>query len=226
MTISVIIPVLDEERRIGDTLAAVSSLKPHEIIVVDGGSRDRTVAVASSGHPCRVVSSPSGRAMQMNAGAAAATGEVLLFLHADTRLPATAWADIAAELADPGTMGGRFDVRLDASGAVYRVIEAAMNFRSRVSRIATGDQAIFVRHQAFDVLGGYAQIPLMEDVDLSRRLKRLGRVACLHSRVVSSARRWEREGPWRTILHMWWLRALYAAGVSPHRLARSYAPIR
>jgi rSAM/selenodomain-associated transferase 2 len=162
----------------------------------------------------------------MNAGAVSATGEILLFLHADTRLPPTAFDDVDRALADPDTVGGRFDVRLDRAGAVYRLIETLMNARSRATRIATGDQAIFVRRRVFEDLGGYAPIPLMEDVEFSRRLKRRGRVACLRTRVVTSARRWEQAGPWRTILRMWWLRALYAAGVSPHRLARAYTPIR
>ncbi len=225
MTISVIIPTLDEAARIEATIEAVAALRPHEIIVADGGSRDGTPTLAA-GRPCRVVASPRGRAVQMNAGAASATGEVLLFLHADTRLPPTAFDDVVHALADPGTVGGRFDVRLDRAGAVYRLIETLMNARSRATRIATGDQAIFVRRRVFEELGGYAPIPLMEDVEFSRRLKRRGRVACLRTQVVTSARRWEQAGPWRTILRMWWLRALYAAGVSPHRLARAYAPIR
>lgn len=225
MTISVIIPVLDEESRIGDAIQSISELQPHEILVVDGGSRDATVQVAAR-HACRVVTAPRGRALQMNAGAALASGEILLFLHADTRLPGTAGRDVTTALADAGTVGGRFDVRLDHPDPVYRLIETFMNVRSRFTRLATGDQAIFVRRNIFEELGGYAPIPLMEDVEFSRRLKRRGRIACLRARVVTSARRWEREGPWRTIGHMWWLRARFAAGVDPHRLARGYAPIR
>jgi rSAM/selenodomain-associated transferase 2 len=225
VTISVIIPTLDEAAGIESAIEAVAALRPHEILVADGGSRDGTPALAAA-RPCRVVASPRGRAVQMNAGAASATGAILLFLHADTRLPLTAFDDVDRALADPDTVGGRFDVRLDRAGAVYRLIETLMNARSRATRIATGDQAIFVRRRVFEDLGGYAPIPLMEDVEFSRRLKRRGRVACLRTRVVTSARRWEQAGPWRTILRMWWLRALYAAGVSPHRLARAYAPIR
>lgn len=225
MTISVIIPVLDEELRIGDAIRSVSAIQPHEILVVDGGSRDATVPVASR-HACRVVIAPRGRAVQMNAGAAGATGEILLFLHADTRLPATAGRDITAALAHAETVGGRFDVRLDRPDPVYRLIETLLNARSRLTRIATGDQAIFVRRRIFETMGGYASIPLMEDVEFSRRLKRRGRIACLRARVITSARRWEWEGPWRTIVRMWWLRALFAAGVDPRRLARGYAPVR
>ena len=225
MTISVIIPVLDEEPRIGDAIRSVAALQPHEIVVVDGGSHDATVPVASR-HACRVVTAPRGRAVQMNAGAAGATGDILLFLHADTRLPTTAGRDVTAALADAGTVGGRFDVRLDHPDPVYRLIGILMNARSRLTGIATGDQAIFVRRRVFETMGGYAPIPLMEDVEFSRRLKRRGRIACLHAQVITSARRWEREGPWRTIVRMWWLRARFAAGVDPHRLARSYAPIR
>ncbi|MBI3608326.1 MAG: TIGR04283 family arsenosugar biosynthesis glycosyltransferase [Nitrospirae bacterium] len=225
MTISVIIPVLDEELRIGEAIRSVSVLQPHEILVVDGGSRDATVPVASR-HGCRVVTASRGRALQMNAGAALATGDILLFLHADTRLPTTAARDITAALADAGTVGGRFDVRLDGPDPVYRLIETFMNVRSRFTRIATGDQAIFVRRRVFETMGGYAPIPLMEDVEFSRRLKRRGRIACLPARVITSTRRWERDGPWRTIVRMWWLRALFAAGVAPRHLARGYAPVR
>src|SRR3990170_2105612 len=203
VTISVIIPTLDEAAGIESAIEAVTALHPHEILVADGGSRDGTSALAAA-RPCRVVASTRGRAVQMNAGAASATGEILLFLHADTRLPPTAFDEVDRALADPDTVGGRFDVRLDRAGAVYRLIETLMNARSRATRIATGDQAIFVRRR------------VMEDLEFSRRLKRRGRVACLRTRVVTSARRWEQAGPWRTILRMWWLRALYAAGVSPH----------
>lgn len=225
MTLSVIIPALNEGAGIALTVAAVAALRPLEILVVDGGSQDDTaVRAASAG--ARVLVSAPGRATQMNAGAARARGEVLLFLHADARLPPTAMDDVAGALAVAGTVGGRFNVRLDHPGVLYRVIEAAMNTRSRLSGIVTGDQALFLTRRAFDALGGYAEIPLMEDIELSRRVKRIGRLACLKSVALASARRWERQGPWRTILLMWTLRALYALGVSPTRLARAYAPVR
>jgi rSAM/selenodomain-associated transferase 2 len=158
----------------------------------------------------------------MNAGAAAAAGEVFLFLHADTRLPAGALEDIRAALAGARAVGGRFDVRLDSPRPIYRAVEALMNLRSRWTGIWTGDQAIFVRRTEFERLKGYADIPLMEDVEFSRRLRRTGRRVCLHSRVLASARKWEREGPLRTIVLMWALRFLYMIGASPARLHRLY----
>jgi rSAM/selenodomain-associated transferase 2 len=224
-TVSIIIPVLDEEAGIADTLAAAAVTGAGEILVVDGGSSDRTRAIAAA-RGCRVVDAPAGRAVQMNAGAAAATGDVLLFLHADTWLPPNGVAELTSALSDERTVGGRFDVRLDGPEPIFRVIETLMNVRSRVTRIATGDQAIFVRRAVFDVLGGYAPIPLMEDVEFSARLKRRGRLACLRSRVRTSARRWRRHGPWATIARMWWLRTRYALGTSPDRLAQHYARVR
>jgi rSAM/selenodomain-associated transferase 2 len=160
----------------------------------------------------------------MNAGAARARGEVLVFLHADTELPAKALLAIEAALDDPQVVGGRFDVRLDGSCVLLRLVAALMNARSRLTGIATGDQAIFVRRCIFDSLGGYADIPLMEDVEFSRRLKRAGRTASLRLTVTTSARKWERDGLLRTIFLMWSLRLLYWLGVPPPRLHRWYYP--
>jgi len=159
----------------------------------------------------------------MNLGAMQATGDVLLFLHADTRLPPSALDDIRAAMNDRSCPGGRFDVKLDSDHWMLKVISAMISLRSRVTKIATGDQAIFVRRDVFEAIGGYPEIPLMEDVAFSRALRRMGRVACLHSRVITSARRWEAEGVWRTILKMWTLKSLYLLGVSPFRLKRYYA---
>jgi rSAM/selenodomain-associated transferase 2 len=225
VTVSIVIPTLNEADGIVNTIAAARATHPHELIVVDGGSVDHTRAVATSAG-CMVLESPAGRAIQMNTGAAAATGDVLLFLHADTHLPPHAVEDVVRSCADGRIVGGRFDVVLDGPEPVFRVIEALMNIRSRLTRIATGDQAIFVRRSAFEALGGFAPIPLMEDIHFSFRLKRLGRVACLRSRVRTSVRRWRRHGVWRTMALMWWLRALYFVGVSPDRLARRYAATR
>jgi rSAM/selenodomain-associated transferase 2 len=225
MQISVIVPVLNEEKTIAASLRALSALAPHEIVVVDGGSSDQTRA-HSVHSGVRVATSERGRARQMNRGAREATGEVLLFLHADTRLPESAFADISDALADPHYVGGRFDVELDGDHWMLKVIGRMISYRSRVSKVGTGDQAIFVRRECFARMGGYPDIPLMEDIAFCRALKRMGKVACLRSRVVTSARRWELEGIWRTILRMWMLKALYFAGVSPARLKQFYADLR
>ncbi len=185
---------------------------------MDGGSTDATAAIAARFPRVRLLASPRGRARQMNAGARAARGDVLLFLHADTLLPDGALAAVEAAVGDPGVVAGRFDVRLDNPRPVFRMIAWFMNQRSRWSGISTGDQAIFVRREIFEALGGYPDMPLMEDVELCRRLKRRGRLAALRLRVTTSVRKWEREGAVRTILLMWTLRFLYMAGVSPARL--------
>ena len=225
MRISVIVPVLNEERRIAATLESIFPLQPHETIVVDGGSTDRTAEICRAAG-VRVIASRPGRGRQMNVGAAQATGEALLFVHADTLLPASAGDDIDRALADPGIVGGRFDVRLDGKHWMLNVIGAMISLRSRLSKIATGDQAIFVRRQVFAELGGYPDLPLMEDVALSRALKRCGPLACLRSRVVTSARRWEADGIGRTIFKMWALRSLYLLGISPTQLKRYYHDAR
>jgi rSAM/selenodomain-associated transferase 2 len=225
MRISVVMPVLNEEKTIGAALAAVRRLGAHELIVVDGESTDRTAEICAQ-FGATLLSSNPGRAAQMNHGARNATGDVLLFLHADTSLPISAFDDIRKALEDPRTAGGRFEVELDGKRWLLKLIGAMISLRSRLSRVATGDQAIFVRREVFDQIGGYPDIPLMEDIALSLALKRAGRVACLRSRVVTSARRWESEGVWRTIFKMWILKALYLLGVSPFRLKRFYGDRR
>jgi rSAM/selenodomain-associated transferase 2 len=225
MKISVVIPVLDEETTIAASLGALMELEPHEIIVVDGGSGDRTHEV------CReigveVLTSERGRARQMNHGAHHATGEVLLFLHADTRLPQSAFHDIALALSEPRHLGGRFDVELEGEHWMLKVIGRMISYRSRMTKVGTGDQAIFLRRAVFERMGGYPDVPLMEDIALCRALKRMGEVACLRSRVITSARRWENDGVWRTIFRMWTLKSLYLAGVSPARLKQFYADTR
>ena len=189
-----------------------------EVILIDGGSDDATAQVVARFPRVRFFRSARGRARQMNAGAREAHGDTLLFLHADTRLPSGALETIVSALRDSRVIGGRFDVRFDSSRPVFRMIAFFMNVRSRFSGISTGDQAIFVRRDVFEAVGGYPDIPLMEDIELSRRLKRRGRLVALSLRVVTSARKWERDGALRTIVLMWTLRFLYAAGVSPARL--------
>lgn len=225
MRVSVIVPVLNEENTIGQTLAALQATPADEVLVVDGGSTDRTRAVAEQAG-ATVLSAARGRARQMNCGAGRTSGEALLFLHADTRLPATAMEDIRAALSQPQCVGGRFDVELDSSRWVLRVVGRMISLRSRLTKVATGEQAMFVRREVFQELGGFPEIPLMEDIAFSRVLKRKGRVACLKSRVVTSARRWETEGVWRTIFKMWGLKMLYLAGISPLRLKRYYGDAR
>jgi len=225
MRISVIVPALNEEGSIAGTLQSIVLLRPHEIIVVDGGSTDSTVTICRQ-LGIRVVSSARGRARQMNLGALHASGDVLLFLHADTKLPGSALDDICRVLADPQVLGGRFDVRLEGKHWMLKLIGTMISLRSRVSGVATGDQAIFVRRQVFARLGGYPDLPLMEDIALSRALKRTGRVACLRTQVVTSARRWEAEGIWRTIFKMWALKSLYLWGISAHHLKRYYGDVR
>lgn len=219
-SVSVIVPALDEESEIESALESIGLDDGHEIVVVDGGSTDSTCARAAA-LGVRVVSSPPGRARQMNAGAQATAGELLLFLHADTRLP-HGWAAAVRRAAEAGAVAGRFDVELRGRHPMLRVVGAFMNFRSRRSRIYTGDQAIFVRRTVFEAIGGYEDVPLMEDIALSRRLKREGPIASLRERVSTSGRRWETSGVVRTIVLMWGLRFAYFIGVPPERLARWY----
>lgn len=221
--LSIIVPSLREAENLARLLPALRADAPGaEIIVADAGSDDGSREIAGRVPGVAVLACERGRARQMNAGARAARGDVLLFLHADTALPAGFEGAIARALADPGVVGGRFDVRLDNPGWPYRLIGGLMNLRSRLSGISTGDQALFVRREVFEALGGFPDIPLMEDVEITRRLKRRGRQAALRERVTTSARKWEREGVARTIGLMWTLRLLYACGVSPARLHRWY----
>ena len=221
--LSIVIPVLNEASNLERLLPDLSQKCPGaEVIVVDGGSTDGSTQVVAQYPLARLVVSPRGRARQMNAGAREARGEILLFLHADTRLPDGAAEAIRAALADPRVVGGRFDVRLDSPRVIFRLIAFFINCRSRLSRIATGDQGLFLRHHIFAEMGGYPEIPLMEDVEFSKRLKRCGTIACLRLAVTASARKWEQEGVVRTVLLMWMLRLLYFFGVRPARLHRLY----
>jgi len=225
MRLSVIIPVLNEGKILGETLRQVVAAQVDEDIVVDGGSQDSTCLIANR-LGCTLIHSTPGRAFQMNAGAKAARGDVFLFLHADTFLPLEAKRAVEKALSDPHRVGGRFDIRLDHAGWLYSLVASMVNLRSRLTRISTGDQAIFVRREVFERIGGFSEIPLMEDVEFSRRLKRVGGIACLHDRVTTSTRRWAKHGPLKTILLMWKLRFLYFMGVSPHSLKRYYVDAR
>lgn len=223
MSLTIVIPVLDEEPEIAGALAALAPLRARgvEVVVVDGGSRDQTAAIASP-LADRVITAPRGRAAQMNAGAAAANGDILLFLHVDTRLPTEADLLVAENLARSGRSWGRFDVRISGRHPLLGVVATMMNIRSRVTGVATGDQAIFVTREAFNRVGGFPEIPLMEDLALSRSLCRVGPPFCLATRVVTSGRRWEQHGTIRTIVLMWRLRLAYSLGAEPARLARRY----
>jgi rSAM/selenodomain-associated transferase 2 len=220
--LSIVVPTLDEAEGIEVHLADLRPLRERgaEVVVVDGGSRDGTPDRA---RPLadKAIAAPRGRAAQMNAGVDAASGDVLLFLHADTRLPADADRLVAHALAG-GHLWGRFDVRIEGRHPLLGVVARMMNLRSRATGIATGDQAIFVTREAFRAVGGYAEIPLMEDIVLARALRRRSRPACLSARATTSGRRWEKRGVLRTIFSMWRLRAAFFLGADPRRLAMAY----
>lgn len=223
MKISIIIPVLNEALCIGKTLEALQPLRArgHEVIVVDGGSSDgspdRAIPYAD-----KILRAPRGRGRQMNAGASVATGDVLLFLHGDTLLPDHGDRLILEGLGRHQRSWGRFDVRLSGDHFLLRAVAFLMNWRSRVSGIATGDQALFLTRELFEKVGGFKAIELMEDIELSKRLKRYGRPLCLWQRVTTSSRRWEKKGILRTIGLMWFLRLAYFFEASPRWLAKLY----
>jgi rSAM/selenodomain-associated transferase 2 len=222
MRLSVVVPTLNEAVGIVVALTTLQAARGlgHEVIAADGGSADGTPELAAS-LADRVIAAPRGRARQMNAAAAIATGDALLFLHADTRLPDDVLPVIRAALRRHAW--GRFDVRIAGRPFMLRLVAVLMNLRSRLTGIATGDQAVFVTRTAFDAVGGYPDQPLMEDIELSRRLKRIGPPACLRERVTTSGRRWERRGVWRTILFMWRLRFDYWRGVPADQLGTRYS---
>ena len=219
--ISVIVPALDEAGRIGALVEEVRSAPGVEVLVADGGSSDGTPGRAAA-HGARVIRSARGRAIQMNAGAAAATGEVLLFLHADTRLPAGWGEAVRGALGDPGVAVGTFTFATDSPRRALRAIERLANWRGRRLGIVFGDQALFARRRDFEAVGGFPEQPLMEDWELVRRLRRRGRALIVPQAAVTSARRWHARGPWRNSARNALITAAYAAGVSPERLARWY----
>jgi rSAM/selenodomain-associated transferase 2 len=221
--LSIIVPILNEATTVVAALQALAPLRARgaEIIVVDGGSSDRTATLAKPSADA-VMTSPRGRATQMNAGAAAARGDVLLFLHADTRLPLDADRLMLDGLTQSGRAWGRFDIAIDGRHWLLPLVAAAMNLRSRLTGIATGDQAMFMTRAAFDAAGRFPEIALMEDIAFARSLKRISPPLCLSARVATSGRRWEQRGVLRTIILMWRLRLMYFFGAEPEELARRY----
>lgn len=222
MTITVVVPMFNERRELPDLVQHLLTLKHEgaEIVLIDGASNDGSAALARASG-LLVIDSRRGRARQMNAGAQIATSDVLLFLHADTRLPNGAISHINDALAH-GAVWGRFDVCISGKSIWLKVIARLINLRSRWSGIATGDQAIFVKRDAFNAVDGFPDQPLMEDIELSCRLKRLGKPACLPGPAVTSGRRWQTHGVWPTIVLMWRLRWDYWRGVSAETLAERY----
>lgn len=213
-------PVLDEAGGLDQQLSDLKHSDIDEIVIVDGGSRDNTRSIARRWE-VMIISSPPGRARQMNQGAALVNADCLLFLHADTRLPRDA-TKVIREAFAAGRCWGRFDVRIEGRHPLLPIIATAMNWRSRLTGIATGDQAIFMSREAFIGAGGFPEQPLMEDIEMSRRLKKRSAPACLTSRVTTSGRRWEKHGVWRTMVLMWRLRYRYWRGESPESLAQAY----
>lgn len=227
MRFSIIMPVLNEEAILEEHLAYLTKQCASydcELIIVDGGSQDRTVAIAQLYG--NVLHSPRGRATQMNNGAKAAHGEVLLFLHADTRLPDNAFFAIEQILATPNVVGGAFRLCFNCDQWFYRLVAWTANLRSRTRTIFTGDQAYFIRASSFHAIGGYPEQPLMEDLEIIKQLRTVGKVVLLPQYVTTSARRHEKVGLLRSVLFMWYLRLLYKFGVSPAQLQRMYFDVR
>ncbi len=220
--VSVVVPILNEAERLRASLQPLQRHRGHtiELIVVDGGSSDASLEIAA-GLADQVLTAPRGRAAQMNHGAAAAAGELIWFLHADVVI-GDACIPLLQQAATRQLPWGRFSVRLDGRSPLLRVIARAMEWRSRGSAICTGDQGIFVRRELFEAIGGYPAIPLMEDIALSKMLRARARPTVLAATLTASARKWEAHGLWRTVFLMWRLRAAYALGADPARLARAY----
>ena len=223
--IAFIIPTLNEASVIGELLQSLQTYRRHghKVLVVDGGSCDMTAQVAQP-LADKVIMAKRGRAHQMNAGATIASEQILAFVHADTRLPADADRLLLEATKEQQDSWGRFDIKLSGKGWPLRIIERSMNWRSRLTGIATGDQAIFVTRALFDEIGGYPEIGLMEDIALCRALKRKSGPLCLPQKAISSSRKWETDGVWQTVWLMWRLRLTYLLGADPRRLAARYYP--
>ncbi|MDQ6971916.1 MAG: TIGR04283 family arsenosugar biosynthesis glycosyltransferase [Mariprofundaceae bacterium] len=225
LTIAVVVPVLNEAEALPDLQGSLRACRADKLVFVDGGSDDGSLDILRASGVCYTSSKP-GRAAQMNAGAKVCKSDILLFLHADTFITSSHIENVRQFMQASSVVGGRFDLRLSGKHSGLRVIEWFINQRSRLSGISTGDQAQFVRRDVFEAMGGFSDIPLMEDVDFSRRLKRQGKQACLRQTVLSSSRRWEQHGLVRTVLLMWRMRLLYWLGVDAARLAGMYRQAR
>jgi len=221
VTVSVIVPAVNEERHVAAAVGSAWDSGADEVIVVDGGSRDRTCQRAVEAGAQVLVSLP-GRAVQQNEGAGRAAGDVLVFLHADCRLPVDAAVQAEQILADPQVVGGAFRQRIDADGWLYRLLENGNAWRARCRQIPYGDQGLFVRRECFEAVGGFPVVPLMDDLMLARALRRLGRLEFLEGPLVVNARRWEKQGVVRQTLRNWFLLAAWRCGVSLDRLAGFY----
>lgn len=225
---SIIIPVLHEAPNINGLISHLRMLTnagDSELIVVDGSAEGDTLLAIAEGGNVRRLASPAGRARQMNAGAAVAAGDILIFLHADTHLPEDALTRIGEAMETPTYLGGAFNLEIDSPRFMYRFIAATASLRARLTRIPYGDQAIFIRREAFLRLGSYPEFPIMEDLAFMRRLKKTGGKICIIPQcVTTSARRWEKEGVLYTTLRNWFLLAAYYLGASPEKLARHYKP--
>lgn len=228
-SIAVIVPILNEKKRLPDLFHMLAELNADEVMIVDGESIDGTAIFLSektseSGFSC--CESRPGRAIQMNKGAELCKSDILLFLHADTEITSNALAHVRDAMRDSKIVGGRFDIALSGSRPAFRLIEFMINLRSRITKISTGDQAMFVRRDVFESLDGFPDQPLMEDIEFSKHLKREGRISCLRDKVTTSSRRWKRYGIMKTIVLMWKLRFLYWIGVSPEHLVKLYSHAR
>ncbi len=227
MRFSIIMPILNEEAILASQLERLTqqcTQQDYELLLVDGGSTDRTVEIAH--HYGHVLNAPRGRARQMNAGAAAASGDILLFLHADTELPDSVFLAIEEAFAAPEVVAGAFRLCFNCDHLSYRMVAFITNLRSQTFTVFTGDQAYFIRRTSFQAVEGYPDQPLMEDLEIIARLRRIGTVLLVPHYVKTSARRHEKIGLFRSVLFMWYLRTLYKFGVSPGRLQLMYGNVR
>jgi len=226
LRIAVIVPVLDEEAFLTQHIAQFKALQKHAVVMFcDGGSGDKTCSLLQQ-YNISYCCSPRGRAGQMNTGSRACDSDIILFIHADTIIDAAHIQAIQEAMRIPSVVGGRFDVHLSGNPRAFRIIEYMINLRSRLTGVSTGDQCQFVRRRVFEAMGGFPDQALMEDVEFSKRLKRLGKIACLRDKVMTSSRRWEQMGIGKTVMLMWKMRLLYWLGASPESLSEMYRNVR